>query len=381
MIDEQTARDLAAKIKEAAQQQGFGLVGISPVTPPPHESTFADWVRKGLGGEMAYLERTEALRRDPRKLVPWAVSIVSVGINYYKPLPRIPFKEGTRGWISRYAWGDDYHGVVKRKLDDLLSRIRQIVPEPLQGRIFVDSGPVLEREFAGVCGIGWIGKNTQLISPRHGSWFFLGELFLSIKLAYDRAIADRCGRCDLCLKACPTGAFVGPYVLDARRCISYLTIELKGTIPHHLRPLIGNHVFGCDICQEVCPYNVKAGASREPGFAPRDGLYAPELIPFLSLSADEFCRRFAGSPVLRAKRRGFLRNVAVALGNLKSLEAVPALIKALADEDALVRSHVAWALGQIGSREALHALAQRVALERDAEVQEEVRRALSRDDS
>jgi len=381
MVEEQTPRDLAAKIKEAAQQQGFSLVGISPVTPPPHESTFAQWLREGLGGEMAYLERTEALRRDPSKLVPWAVSIISVGINYYKPLPRIPFSGGTRGWISRYAWGDDYHEVVKKRLADLLARIRQIVPEPLEGKIFVDSGPVLEREFAGVCGIGWIGKNTQLISPRHGSWFFLGELFLSVKLAYDRAIADRCGRCDLCLKACPTGAFIGPYVLDARRCISYLTIELKGAIPQHLRPLIGNHVFGCDICQEVCPYNVKAGASREAAFAPREGLYAPQLIPFLSLSADEFQRRFAGSPVLRAKRRGFLRNVAVALGNLKSPEAVPALVKALEDEDALVRSHAAWALGQIGSREALQALAQRVAREGDAEVQAEIRQALIQNNS
>ena len=381
MREEQTPRDLAAKIKEAAQQQGFSLVGISPVTPPPHESTFAQWLREGLGGEMAYLERTEALRRDPSKLVPWAVSIISVGINYYKPLPRPPVSGGTRGWISRYAWGDDYHEVVKKKLADLLARIRQIVPEPLEGKIFVDSGPVLEREFAGVSGIGWIGKNTQLISPRHGSWFFLGELFLSIELAYDRAIADRCGRCDLCLKACPTGAFIGPYVLDARRCISYLTIELKGAIPHHLRPLIGNHVFGCDICQEVCPYNVKAGASGEAAFAPREGLYAPQLIPFLSLSADEFRRRFAGSPVLRAKRGGFLRNVAVALGNLKPPEAVPALVKALEDEDALVRSHAAWALGQIASQEALQALAQRVALERDAEVQEEIRRALIQDNS
>ena len=381
MVEEQTPRDLAAKIKEAAQQQGFSLVGISPVTPPPHESTFAQWLREGLGGEMAYLERTEALRRDPSKLIPWAVSIISVGINYYKPLPRIPFSGGTRGWISRYAWGDDYHEVVKKRLADLLARIRQIVPEPLEGKIFVDSGPVLEREFAGVCGIGWIGKNTQLISPRHGSWFFLGELFLSVKLAYDRAIADRCGRCDLCLKACPTGAFIGPYVLDARRCISYLTIELKGAIPQHLRPLIGNHVFGCDICQEVCPYNVKAGTSREAAFAPREGLYAPQLIPFLSLSADEFQRRFAGSPVLRAKRRGFLRNVAVALGNLKSPEAVPALVNALEDEDALVRSHAAWALGQIGSREALQALAQRVAREGDAEVQAEIRQALIQNNS
>ncbi len=379
MVEEQTPQDLAAKIKDAAQRQGFSLVGISPVTRPPHETTFAEWLRKGLAGEMAYLERTEALRRDPAKLIPWAASIVSVGMNYYKPLPRPHFEKGARGWISRYAWGDDYHGVVKKKLAELLAHIKRIIPGPLAGRIFVDSGPVLERDFAGVCGIGWIGKNTQLISPRHGSWFFLGELFLSVELAYDRPIADRCGRCDLCLKACPTGAFVGPYVLDARRCISYLTIELKGAIPYHLRPLIGNHVFGCDICQEVCPYNVKASASRETAFSPRDGLYAPQLIPFLSLSADEFRRCFTGSPILRAKRRGFLRNVAVALGNLKSLEAVPALVMALEDEDALVRGHVAWALGQIGSKESLEALEKRIDREGDPEVQGEIRTALKQE--
>lgn len=208
-------------------------------------------------------------------------------------------------------------------------------------------------------------------------WFFLGELFLSIELAYDRPIRDRCGKCDLCLKACPTGAFVGPYILDARRCISYLTIELKGAIPQHLRPLMGNHVFGCDICQEVCPYNVKAKPTAEEAFNPREGLYAPELIHLLSLSEEEFRRRFRGSPILRAKRRGFLRNVAVALGNLKSREAVPALIQALEDDEPLVRRHVAWALGQIASAEGLAALRSRLEVESDAEVREEIEEAIA----
>lgn len=363
---------LSAQIKEEAQRLGFALVGISPVKIPPHEESFAQWLRKGLGGELGYMTRTEELRRDPKKLVPWATSVISVGMNYFAPLPRPEAPEDSRGWISRYAWGDDYHDLVKQRLDSLLEKIRDIHGGPVEGRAFVDSGPVLERDLAGVAGIGWIGKNTHLISPERGSWFFLGELFLSLELDYDRPIRDRCGKCDLCLKACPTGAFVGPYILDARRCISYLTIELKGPIPRHLRPLMGNHIFGCDICQEICPYNVKAKPTGEEAFQPREGLYAPELIPLLSLTEEDFRRRFKGSPILRAKRRGFLRNVAVALGNLKSREAVPALIQALQDDVPLVRQHAAWALGQIGTREALKALRGRLETEADSEVREEI---------
>jgi len=371
------ASALSRTIKEEAQRAGFELVGISPIAIPPHEESFAKWLRKGLGGEMGYLNRTEELRRDPKKLVPWAVSVISVGMNYFTPLQRPESADKAQGWISRYAWGDDYHDLVKKKLDLLLAKIREIHAGPLEGRAFVDSGPVLERGIAGVAGIGWIGKNTHLISPQKGSWYFLGELFLSLELAYDHAIKDRCGKCDLCLKACPTGAFVGPYVLDARRCISYLTIELRGPIPRHLRPLLGNHVFGCDICQEICPYNVKATPAREEAFQPRAGLYAPDLIPLLSLTEEEFRRRFRGSPILRAKRRGFLRNIAVALGNLKSREAVPALIRALQDEESLVRQHAAWALGRIGTPESLNGLKQRLAIDADAQVREEIELSLT----
>jgi len=367
---------LSQRIKEEAQRLGFELVGISPVQPALHGKSFAEWLRKELHGELGYMKRTEELRRDPQRLVPWAKSVVSVGMNYFTSLPRPQTIKGTTGWISRYAWGDDYHDVMKRKLELLLATIKDWVDVGLEGRAFVDSGPVLERDWAGVAGIGWIGKNTHLISPKKGSWFFLGELFLSIPLTYDRSIRDRCGKCDLCLKACPTGAFVGPYVLDARRCISYLTIELKGAIPRHLRPLIGNHIFGCDICQEVCPYNVKAQATEEKTYAPRAGLYAPELIPLLALTAAEFRQRFRGTPILRAKRRGFLRNVAVALGNLQNIEAVPALIRALQDEEPLVRGHAAWALGRTGGASAIEALKSRLKVEWDGAVRNEIEAAM-----
>jgi epoxyqueuosine reductase len=363
---------LSSRVKEEARRLGFELVGISAVKPAPHEQSFAQWLREGFAGELDYMKRTELLRRDPHTLVPWAMSIVSVGMNYYTAFSRPEPSREPRGWISRYAWGEDYHDLMKGKLEALLGRVKELHDGPVQGRAFVDSGPVLERDFAGVAGLGWIGKNTHLISPKKGSWFFLGELFLDLSLAYDRPLRDRCGKCDLCLKACPTGAFVGPYLLDARRCISYLTIELKGWMPRALRPLVGNHVFGCDICQEVCPYNVKAQATREPAYSPRQGLHAPELIPLLSLDKDEFRRRFRGSPIVRAKRRGFLRNVAVALGNSKSREAIPALIHALNDEEPLVRGHAAWALGQIGSPSAVTALQDRLSIENDAEVRSEI---------
>jgi epoxyqueuosine reductase len=367
-----TDNTLSARVKEEARRLGFELVGISAVKPAPHEQSFAQWLREGFAGELDYMKRTELLRRDPHVLVPWAVSIVSVGMNYYTAFSRPEPSREPRGWISRYAWGEDYHDLMKGKLEALLGRVRELHDGAVEGRAFVDSGPVLERDFAGIAGLGWIGKNTHLISPKKGSWFFLGELFLDLSLAYDRPLRDRCGKCDLCLKACPTGAFVGPYLLDARRCISYLTIELKGWMPRALRPLVGNHVFGCDICQEVCPYNVKAQATREPAYSPRQGLHAPELIPLLSLDKDEFRRRFRGSPIVRAKRRGFLRNVAVALGNSKSREAIPALIHALNDEEPLVRGHAAWALGQIGSPSAVTALRGRLQIENDAEVHSEI---------
>ena len=369
---------LSRRVKELAREVGFDLVGISPVIPPPHGESFAEWLRRGFGGEMAYLDRGATARLHPGGFLPWAKSIVSVALNYHVPLHREDApQDGLRGWISRYAWGDDYHEIMEDYLGKLLARIRAEVGESVEGRAYVDTGPVLEREFSSLAGVGWIGKNTTIIHPRRGSWFFLGELFLSLDLESDRPIRDRCGGCDLCIRACPTGALVGPYLLDSRRCISYLTIELKGSIPREMRPLVGDHIFGCDICQDVCPYNAKARPSSEERFWPREGQYAPDLIPLLALTEEEFRRRFKGSAIRRAKRRGLLRNVAVALGNLRRAEAVPALTQALLeDPEPLVRGHAAWALGRIGGGEALEGLERASAQETDPEVREEIGLAL-----
>lgn len=388
---------LSRRIKAQGAALGFDLVGISPVQPPAHDAAFAEWLRRAYHGEMAYLTRTADTRRHPDRFLPWARSVVSVALNYRTPYTR----EATptshepratnprtlhtgeaaagpgRGWISRYAWGADYHDVMGEKLERLLAFVRAETAQGVQGRVFVDAGPVLDREVGARAGIGWFGKNTNLLSMRIGSFFVLGELFLQLDLDWDRPVRDRCGHCRLCLDACPTNAFVGPYVLDARKCISYLTIELKGAIPRALRPLMGAHVFGCDICQDVCPYNAKGRATGEPAFQPRPGLYAPELIPLLRLTDAEFKVRFRGSPILRAKRRGFLRNVCVALGNLGCADTAPALAQALAgDPDALVRAHAAWALGRIGGAQAEGAMDEASGREADPAVREEIAVAL-----
>ncbi len=355
---------------------GFDLVGISRVGEPVHGASFAEWLRHGYHGEMGYMARTAAERAHPGKFLPWARSVVSVALNYNTPHPRPPEPAGIRGWISRYAWGEDYHELMQAKLERLLAFVRAGAGIEVRGRAFVDAGPVLDREAGARAGIGWYGKNTNLLSMRLGSFFFLGELFLSLELPPDRPVRDRCGQCRLCLDACPTGAFVGPYILDARRCISYLTIELKGAIPRELRPLVGTHIFGCDICQEVCPYNARMKPTREAAFEPEAGRYAPELIPLLAVTQAEFRTRFRGSPILRAKRRGLLRNVCVALGNLRRAEAVPALARTLReDPEPLVRAHAAWALGRIGTSEAMAALSAAGQQESEASVQEEIVRA------
>lgn len=368
---------LAERIKAHGTLLGFDLVGVSPVESPAYSDSFASWLRQGYQGEMGYLVRAAKERMDPGQFLPWAKSVISVALYYNTPHDRLPDLQGIRGWISRYAWGNDYHDVMRARLASLLNYIRQEAGSDVRGKAFVDSARVMERGAGVRAGIGWYGKNTNLLSAKIGSFFFLGELFLDLELEWDQPIRNRCGGCRLCLDACPTNAFVGPYVLDARRCISYLTIEMKGAIPPDLRRLVGNHIFGCDICQDVCPYNATVSVKAERAFHPREGMHAPELIPLLSLTEKQFSTRFAGSPILRAKREAFLRNVCVALGNLRRPEAVPALIVSLAkDPNPLVRGHAAWALGQIRTPDAQVGLRNALVGETDPTVRGEIGSAL-----
>jgi epoxyqueuosine reductase len=336
---------LEEQIKGAARARGFDLVGIASAGPAASFALFERWLAEGRHGEMGYLTRNVERRSDPRRLLPGAESVVIVACNYHAansaPGPR-------QGKVARYALGDDYHEVIGGKLAALTEAIRALAPGA-QAKVCVDTAPVLERELAQRAGLGWIGKNTMLLNRRFGQWLLLGEILLDVPLRPDAPeTRDRCGRCDRCIAACPTRALVAPREMDARRCISYLTIELKGAIPSELRPLIGNRVFGCDDCLEVCPWNRFARQAREPGFSPRADLSTPELLELLELTEEEFQRRFARSPILRAKRRGLLRNVCVALGNARDLRAAPALRRALGDAEPLVREHAAWALERMG---------------------------------
>ena len=336
---------------------------------------------------MAYLARTDAVvrRTQPQRAWPQLHSAVIVALNYYTPSEDAD-ADASRGVIARYARGRDYHKVIKQKLFALLDFIEAEAGHELPlARAYVDTGPVLERELAQRAGIGWFGRNTMILNPRRGSYFFLGALLLELRLPPDAPFTeDHCGTCNACVEACPTGALLGrdadgAPVIDATRCISYLTIEHRGPIPRELRPLMGNRIFGCDICQEVCPWNSPkfVQLTREPDFNARAQTTMPPLTTLMCMdeaSWDEFSR---GSAIRRAKRSGLLRNVAVALGNSGAPEAVPALIAALRDDEPLVRGHAAWALGRINAPEARAALFARVSSESDAFVQEELRLALA----
>ncbi len=331
--------DLSDRIRARALEMGFDAVGIAPAVASAHGEAYARWVGEGMHGEMGYLAREDAVakRADPSLLVPGARSAVVVALRYYNA----DGDEGaaadpSRGIVARYARNDDYHELMKERLITLQEWIEAELL-PVRGRAYVDTGAVLERELASRAGLGWHGRNTMLIQPRRGSYYFLGVVLLDVELEHDAPFtADRCGRCSRCVEACPTGALLGrdadgAPVMDARRCISYLTIEQRGPIPRELRPLVGNRVYGCDICQEVCPWNSFAEPTGEPAFLPRTGVDGAALIELMGMSHEEFSRRFRGSAVKRTKRRGLLRNVAVALGNWGSPEAVPALAAALTE--------------------------------------------------
>jgi epoxyqueuosine reductase len=333
------------QIHALAQQAGFALAGVAPAAAPETLRFFREWIASGYAGELGYLTSQAERRSDVALAFPWARSVIVVGAPYDTPHPYSQDAPAGRGWIARYAWGDDYHDVLLARLDDLAARLRSLGAR--QVKTYVDTGPVAEKAYAAAAGLGAYGKNTCLLHPTYGSWFFLGVAITDLALAPDAPRADMCGSCTACLDACPTQAFPQPYVLDATRCISYLTIELKGAIPEPLRGKLGGHVFGCDICQDVCPWNRKRRESGEPAFEPRAGAVAPGLEELAGLDAARFRERFRKSPVKRAKRRGLLRNVCVAIANAGDVSKAP-LLEALAqDDDALVREHAAWALERL----------------------------------
>jgi epoxyqueuosine reductase len=379
--------NLIERITSRAVELGFDLVGVVPAGVAPHAKEYADWVAAGMMGEMAYMARDLERRSDLRRVLPNAQSVIVVGLSYYTiDLPDDIKHDPSRGLIARYAWGGDYHEVMTPRLEELAQFVREDAPHPptpspdlrfsnqergsdrsplpktsssfsgegpgMRSKVYVDTGPVLERDWAQLAGLGFIGKNTCVINPHTGSWLFLGVVITDVDLTLTPTPSPflgeggGCGRCTRCLTACPTNAFPAPYVLDARKCISYLTIELKGSIPEELRPLMGNHIFGCDICQDVCPWPTRfATPTEERSFYPVDvDRAAPKLIDLAQLSEEDFKQRFAGTPLLRSKRRGLLRNVAVALGNWGSTEAREALTMLTHDPDPIISEHARWGL-------------------------------------
>jgi epoxyqueuosine reductase len=381
------------RIRERAYELGFDLVRVTSAEPFPEAETalkrrIADGLMNGLDWFTA--QRAE-VASNPRALLPSARSVLSLATFYLTEAPRDASTPGDpHGRVSCYAWGDDYHDVIRRRLDVLATFVRELAPSGAEKSIpFVDTGRMVDRAVAERSGLGWYGKNTCILTKGWGSWVFLAELVTSLDLLPDGPIGANCGHCEVCMHACPTGALVAPYVLDNRRCISYLTIELRGSIPMELRPLVGAHIFGCDICQQVCPVNLVAerrlrvgGRLGAPGeraeFLPRDReSSSPALLPLLDLDEEAFRERFRRSPIKRAKRRGLLRNVCVALGNLGDPVAVPRLARVLEHEpEPLVRGHAAWALGRLGGSTARVALVDALPREQEVSVIQEIRCAL-----
>ena len=437
-------RDITTEIKAYAREVGFDAVGIARAEPFAEEGRVTrERVEAGHYSGMAWFTAERAdFSSDPRNLLPTARSIISLAMSY-RPDGVTPSggSGAPRGRVSAYAWGRDYHTVLKERMERVVAFIRASQGPEQQARTLVDTARIIDRAAARRAGVGWVGKHTNVITKEAGSWVFLGEILTELELVPDAPLRTNCGSCDLCLRVCPTKAIVAPYTVDSNRCISYLTIEHRGAIPRDLRPLMGSWIFGCDLCQEVCPPNQRAGAPAHPEFRPgaavadipdvpdaesvtsrlhdRRGdtsgsagvppvpgpplgrassaanvprsqasnaqtvtpdadasLAAPELIPLLRITPDEFARRFGRTPIKRAKREGLQRNVAVALGNSGDRTAVPALARALREEAPLVRLHAAWALGRLGSAEAEDALRQALLTETDADVRAEVQFAL-----
>ena len=347
MLDHSQLRTL---VQEAARRAGFELSGIAPVSDFPELGYFPLWLAQGRAGEMSYLESRNAqgeLRRASLKsALPWAKSVVVCATNYNTDHPySTNVQEPGRGWISRYAWSrQDYHRSVLRRLRQIEGELRAACgAEAVEMRSYVDTGPIVERVYAKYAGIGWSAKNTCIINQKIGSWLFLGVIVTSVTLPPDLPPPDRCGRCTRCIDACPTGALIAPYELDSNRCISYLTIEKRGPLPEEMREAMGHHVFGCDICQDVCPWNRKAPASNRQEFQPRPGLVNPALAWLAELSQEEFDSHFRGSPIRRAKRSGLRRNALIAIGNSGDSALLPVAERAAGDSDPTVAESARWA--------------------------------------
>ncbi|HEX7486199.1 MAG TPA: tRNA epoxyqueuosine(34) reductase QueG [Vicinamibacterales bacterium] len=337
-------------VKNHARALGFDLCGVAPVETFPELGRIREWIARGYAGDMGYLPRTASKREDVRRVLPSARSVIVTGIVYNVDRPySAGIEDAGQAIVSRYAWGDDYHDVIGCRLDRLLAWMRAQHDTPFEALTYVDTGPVHERVYAQYAGLGWIGKNGCLINPRLGSWLFLSEIVCSLTLEADAPALDQCGTCMLCLEACPTGALVEPHVLDARRCLSYLTIELRREIPESLRTPVGAHVYGCDICQDVCPWNQAAARSEDPAWQPRKGLDHPRLVDLWRRSDEGLASLVRGSAMTRATITGLRRNLAVALGNSADPELASALDAPRADtgtaslDDRMVQEHLRWA--------------------------------------
>ena len=336
----------ANSIRELARECGFELAGVARAEPVAERTRYHAWVGAGHAGAMGYLtDRRAAVRDDPRNLLASAKSVICVGKLYQTPFPHTGSIEDAeeRGWISRYAWGSDYHDELRRGLERLDELLRERLG-PFESKICVDTAPLLERSYARLAGLGWIGRNTCLINQQMGSWFFLGELLVSVEIEADAPAPDRCGTCTRCIDACPTAA-IGPLGVDSTRCISYFTIELRGPVPEEHRSGIGAHIFGCDICQDVCPWNGRAPVTADPAFAPRE--VAPPLERMAGLSEQEFRAMFRDTPISRARYSGFLRNVATAMGNSGRNDFRAPLEKLAVCGDPVVADAAAWALSRL----------------------------------
>lgn len=366
---------LSQSVKEEATRLGFQYAGICPAVTPLGIDRFQQWLQSGYAGQMHYLSERALAYEHPQAVLEGVRSVVMLALVYRTRKAQSP-RTGA-GRVACYAWGQqDYHDLIHGRLKQLSQYFTSQVPGALV-RGVVDTAPLLEREFAQLAGLGWIGKNTLLLNKEAGSWFFLAALLTDQELTYDApSQTDHCGTCRACLDACPTDAFPQPYVLDATRCISYLTIELRDHIPIELRPGMGEWVFGCDICQDVCPWNSQTPISSEPGLQPLDPLNPLQLHDLFDLDDEGFRVRFRHSPLWRSKRRGILRNAAIVLGNQRSPAALAPLRRGLVDSEALVRAASAWALGQLDDPVAIEALANQLEVEPDADVGSEIRQAL-----